>query len=223
MPLPWAITPLTRQRPGILAWRRTYLSTTRALPRRYYNVSPEASSDPKSRILADPERPDLFYHLFEAPSAVSATNHVFGLSFLRASRPGEDARSPRIIGYLPATEAGHAIEAGLNDFRENPAFRKILHKAVLEGLEEGVDEVQANGARQLQEGWMHIHDERNIPPLGRIGDPDDIIASVRVQDGKFLTDTYQPMPAYRMCTSDGVLKLTEGLAQKLKQVLERDT
>jgi len=72
-----------------------------------------------------------------------------------------------------------------------------------------VDEVQANGARQLQEGWMHIHgatfchyqppshwrdsgdcraytllDERNIPPLGRIGDPDDIIASVRVQDGK---------------------------------------
>lgn len=27
-------------------------------------------------------------------------------------------------------------------------------------------------------------DERNIPPLGRIGDPDDIIASVRVEDGK---------------------------------------
>jgi len=72
-----------------------------------------------------------------------------------------------------------------------------------------VDEVQANGARQLQEGWMHIHgasfatttlarlalipefvvlihflDERNIPPLGRIGDPDDIIASVRVHDGE---------------------------------------
>ena len=84
-------------------------------------------------------------------------------------------------------------------------FREILHKAIHEGLEEGVDEVQANGARQLQEGWMHIHgaslshspwlnlthchaatlaDERNIPPLGRIGDPDDIIASVRVQGGK---------------------------------------
>ena len=36
-------------------------------------------------------------------------------------------------------------------------FREILHKAIREGLEEGVDEVQANGARQLQEGWMHIH------------------------------------------------------------------
>ena len=80
-------------------------------------------------------------------------------------------------------------------------FREILHKAIREGLMEGVDEVQTNGARQLQEGWMHIHgtffhllwfrfrvyiplDERNIPPFGRIGDPDDIIASVRVQDGK---------------------------------------
>ena len=84
-------------------------------------------------------------------------------------------------------------------------FREILHKAISEGLEEEVDEIQMNGARQLQEGWMHIHgaslcpitpayfrcflaytlpDERNIPPLGRVGDPDDIIASVRVQDGK---------------------------------------
>lgn len=70
-------------------------------------------------MLADPERPDLFYHLFEAPSAVSATNHVFGLSFLKILKPGEDARSARIVGYLPATEGGHTIEAGLNDFREN--------------------------------------------------------------------------------------------------------
>ena len=27
-------------------------------------------------------------------------------------------------------------------------------------------------------------DNRNIPALGRIGDPDDIIASVRVEEGK---------------------------------------
>lgn len=70
-------------------------------------------------MLADPERPDLFYHLFEAPSAVYATNHVFGLSFLKNLKPGEDARSARIVGYLLATEGGHTIEAGLNDFREN--------------------------------------------------------------------------------------------------------
>ena len=27
-------------------------------------------------------------------------------------------------------------------------------------------------------------DNRNVPALGRIGDPDDIIASVRVEEGK---------------------------------------
>lgn len=27
-------------------------------------------------------------------------------------------------------------------------------------------------------------DERNVPALGRIGDPDDILASVRVEEGK---------------------------------------
>jgi hypothetical protein len=37
---------------------------------------------------------------------------------------------------------------------------------------------------------------------------------------KILPDTYQPMPSYRLCTSDGPTLLTEGLAAKLKLVLE---
>lgn len=89
------------------------------MPGRYSTASPEAISVPASRVLVDPERPDLFYHLFEAPSAVSSTNHVFGLSFVENLKSKEDARSPQIIGYLPASEGGHAVEAGLNDFREN--------------------------------------------------------------------------------------------------------
>lgn len=31
---------------------------------------------------------------------------------------------------------------------------------------------------------VHPTDDRNLPPLNRIGDPDDILASVRVQGGK---------------------------------------
>lgn len=84
-------------------------------------------------------------------------------------------------------------------------------------------------------------DSRNIPALGRIGDPDDIIASVLVQDSKvrsyvpsrgvdllsiplvfdqILPDTYQAMPSYRFCTADGPTQLTEGLAKKLRSILE---
>jgi hypothetical protein len=83
-----------------------------------------------------------------------------------------------------------------------------------------------------------VADDRNIPALGRIGDPDDILASVLVEDGKvlqcdfsaeyrstmyfgqILPETYQAMPSYRLCTADGLPQLTQGLAQKLKAVLE---
>jgi len=119
---PWALTLPTRLRPAIQVrtlWRQTYAPQPRALPRKYSTASPEANSESNSRVLADPERPDLFYHLLEPPSTVSSTNYVFGLSFLNALKPEDGAQSPRIVGYLPASEGGHAIKAGLNDFREN--------------------------------------------------------------------------------------------------------
>jgi hypothetical protein len=36
-------------------------------------------------------------------------------------------------------------------------FRKILHEAIQAGLREDVDDIQRNGALQLQSGWMHIN------------------------------------------------------------------
>ncbi|KAG2064570.1 hypothetical protein BDR04DRAFT_1109910 [Suillus decipiens] len=144
---------------------------------------------------------------------------VYAISFLTEPPPAPDSCS--VIGWLPAETAGEAdTEAGLNDFVENPKFRAIMHEAIQTGLREKVDDIWINGALQLQQGWMHIHDSRNLPALGRIGDPDDIIASVLVRDSNILPDTYQPMPSYRLCTSDGPTLLTEGLAAKLKLVLE---
>jgi hypothetical protein len=80
------------------------------------------------------------------------------------------------------------------------SFLDVLHQSIQEGLKEDIDEVQRNGALQVYQGWMHVHgellfllplltdlasrDARNPPALGRIGDPDDIIASVLVEDGK---------------------------------------
>ncbi|KAG2035570.1 hypothetical protein BDR03DRAFT_962128, partial [Suillus americanus] len=165
--------------------------------------------------ISDPSRPDLFYHPVSLPMIGSA----YAVSFLTQPPPTPDSCS--VMGWLPAETAGEAdAEAGLNDFVENPKFRAIMHEAIQTGLREKVDDIWINGALQLQQGWMHIHDSRNLPALGRIGDPDDIIASVLVRDSKILPDTYQPMPSYRLCTSDGPTLLTEGLAAKLKLVLE---
>ncbi|KAJ7769621.1 hypothetical protein DFH07DRAFT_768892 [Mycena maculata] len=75
-------------------------------------------------------------------------------------------------------------------------FRGLLHEAIRDGLNEGIDDVQINGAAQLGNGWTHIRDERNIPALGRIGDPDDIIASVLVEDGQIRPETYESAVAH---------------------------
>jgi hypothetical protein len=82
-------------------------------------------------------------------------------------------------------------------------FRDALHEAVQAVLEDGSDDILMSAAMQTGEGWMHINglstfvfrehlyssftDERNLPPMGRISDPEDIIGSVRVEGGKVCT------------------------------------
>ncbi|PPR06389.1 hypothetical protein CVT26_004650 [Gymnopilus dilepis] len=181
---------------------------------------------------ADPHRPDLYYHLMYAPTPASADQPVFALSFLEVSPP--DLDSATVIGWLPAVtyttdtpgtpeEQVRGHEPTLDDFVPNVKFVELLHDTVRHVLKEGLDEIWENGAKQLQEGWMHINDQRNIPALGRIGDPDDIIGSVLVEESKINAETYQPMPSYRLCTSDGVLQLTPGIAKHLRQTLLKYT
>ncbi|KAJ7130232.1 hypothetical protein C8R44DRAFT_905566 [Mycena epipterygia] len=192
-------------------------STRYVVPHRTRQRHPYSTSTPSNASLTDPARPDLHYHLVDPPTPVSSSIPAFALSFLSSPPP---TNSSTIIGWLPAAATGNDDEAGLNDFKENPKFRALLHTAIQDGLREEVDEIQINGAGQLGEGWMHIHDDRNIPALGRIGDPDDIIGTVLVQAGKIKPETYQPIPSYRICTSDGPTQLTPGLAQKLQALLE---
>ncbi|CAK5263740.1 unnamed protein product [Mycena citricolor] len=170
-----------------------------------------------SETINDPTRTDLHYHLQHPPTPLSNSAPAFALTFLPSAPPS--ATSSTVVGWLPATSEVEA-EAGLNDFKENPGFRTLLHEVISEALKQGVDDVQTNAALQMGSGWMHIHDERNVPALGRIGDPDDIIASVLVDEGKIQPETYQAMPAYRLCTADGPTQLTPGLARRLVEALE---
>lgn len=84
------------------AARRAYVTSTKSLP-------------PTS--FPDPDRPDLFYHLFEPPTSISNEVPVFALSFLPEMPSAVD--SCAVIGWLPAAAASEADQAGLNDFKEN--------------------------------------------------------------------------------------------------------
>jgi len=126
--------------------------------------------------------------------------------------------SRTVIGWVGSGET--EVE---NGFQENPGFRALLQETVASALgEPDLDETIQAEAIQRGEGWLHINDRRNIPALGRVGDPDDIIGTVMVQVGKVMASTYQAMPTYRICTGHGPTRLPEGLAQKLQQSLERE-
>ncbi|KAH9968146.1 hypothetical protein BC827DRAFT_1170565 [Russula dissimulans] len=237
---PNVFRPLSKQRTGALVLSSTRrASLRRPLPttlasrghvrpppfaaiRRFTSarvLSDEVSPHPTNTTFEDPTRKGLFYHLVPPPTLLSDTRPTFAVSLL--AHPPPSAESSTILGWLPAETPGGDHDAGLNDFVPNPRFLPLLHEAISEGLAEAVDDIQVAGALQLGSGWMHIHDERNIPPLNRIGDPDDILASVRVEDGKIIPETYQAMPSYRVCTAHGVTHLTEGLASKLQRLLEK--
>ncbi|CAE6474819.1 unnamed protein product [Rhizoctonia solani] len=150
----------------------------------------------------DPERKGLYYH--------PIGDNVFALSFLDEKPANQN--SATVIGLVKGGEKS-------NSFQENQAFVDLLHDTVKAALLEGVDQELSNDAVQRKEGWLHVHDYRNFPELGRVGDPDDILGSVLVQDGKIKGETYERMPAYRTCTTDGPVKLSPSLHERLLKSL----
>jgi hypothetical protein len=70
---------------------------------------------------SDPDRPDVFYHLFRPPTPLSSRIEAYALSFL--DRPPTKLDAAAVIGWLPAeSETGSDADAGLNDFKENGAY-----------------------------------------------------------------------------------------------------
>ncbi|KAL1411697.1 hypothetical protein Q8F55_002663 [Vanrija albida] len=155
----------------------------------------------------DPEHPHLHYHA-QPPAAPARIT----LSLL----PTPSAPHSRcVLGYLPPL-----ADAGLGDFVENPRFRELLHRAIKDGLAKGVSEsVEFEAGTRPGDGYMHITDERAIPPAGRIGETEDIVGSVFVEGGKIVASTYEPGPGYRLVTGHGVMTLPRGLDEHVVGVL----
>ncbi|KAI9295529.1 hypothetical protein K502DRAFT_275235, partial [Neoconidiobolus thromboides FSU 785] len=96
----------------------------------------------------------------------------------------------------------------------NKSFLSHLHKVIQKNVL--LDESLKNYASFQKEGWIHINDERNPAPFGRIADTEDIIGSVLIKDSTILPDTYQPMPSYRLFTkSHGLIQLADCYKKEL--------
>lgn len=171
------------------------------------------STSPGPPVLQDPIRPSIYYHLIEAPNPISRELPAYAVSLLE--KLPANPRSPTVMGWLLAASTRDDQEAGIQDFLENNEFLNVVHEVLRSVIAQNRDERLESEAIQLGSGWMHINDDRNLPEVGRISRPDDIIASVRVEDGKMLPETYNPMPTYRICTTDGLTTLSPGLEEEL--------
>lgn len=67
--------------------------------------------------------------------------------------------------------------------------------------------------------WLHIADERNPPPWGRIPLPEDIFGSVLLEKGVIQPNTYERMPSHRFVTSNGLFKLSDPMQRILVSTL----
>ncbi|KAI8390996.1 uncharacterized protein BYT42DRAFT_178118 [Radiomyces spectabilis] len=157
-----------------------------------------------------PSHPEL--HVHEASKSSPAPKLRYAISYVSsADIPASTSlldHPDLIIGWTP-----EQFELNHNSFVENNSFVQFLTNTLSENIHKVNDPTLKATAQWQKEGWLHIGDERNPPPWGRIPFPEDIIGTVLVKDGEIQPGTYQAMPTHRIVSPNGVFQLSEPLAR----------
>lgn len=122
--------------------------------------------------------------------------HSTALSF-----SDDPLQADQIIGWT-AGGTGPSLHIG---FRDNPALKSRLASVLQEGYM--TSRYLMALARTHGHGYMHIVDGRSMAAFGRCPDPDDIFATVLVQDGTMVSGSLEPMPTHRLLTVSGLFRL----------------
>lgn len=89
-----------------------------------------------------------------------------------------------------------------NNFIENGAFKETI-KSFFDYIASKDNEL-IDSAKNSNDEWIYIIDQRNKDPLGNVP-PDDIIGVFQVVDRKL--SEFKVNPNYRLMTVDGILNL----------------
>ncbi|KAJ2815556.1 hypothetical protein GGI24_006009 [Coemansia furcata] len=130
-----------------------------------------------------------------------------------------------VIGWLKgsadssATLVANGAEIRPAQFVENAKFWAHVEHVFREFAHED-PELQAQAAFH-KSGWMNVTDGRNPPPLGRTGEPEDIVGCVLVEDKRIKKGSFQPNPTHRPATIRGLFQLPKYLQAKLIECLAK--
>lgn len=138
----------------------------------------------------------------------------------RPTPPKDGSRA--VVGYSPLNSAGTDIDlSSPAKVKLNPSFMAALNEICT--AYGHLDPVMQAMAAAQDSGHLHIADEKNPPPYGRIPYPEDIIGTIRIEHGKLVKGTFTPMKeAYRPVSGEGVVKLSEYLEGKMLAMLENE-
>lgn len=104
-------------------------------------------------------------------------------------------------------------------FSSNPAFLELLHTTIAREVYGDFSFIIEAGANA--NAYMPIYDFREIPRYGRTPEVDDIFGYVQVgSDGKMISNSYEANAMYRLCSGEGLMRLSDHLYEKMRQGCE---
>ncbi|KAJ3183495.1 hypothetical protein HDU87_006814 [Geranomyces variabilis] len=174
---------------------------------------PTSSSSSASSSSAPPYPYPVYFLPAQPPSRTTA------LSFL-STTPSSSQQQPTaaaIIGWAKRKDITDLADITPAEFEANPAFEEVLHDVIKQNIDGDVG-VQGLAAYQKL-GYLNINDERTYAPFGRVSDPEDILGSCRLDDGKLVAGSYERMPTHRLFSFNGLFRLSEHLQDKLLERL----
>lgn len=108
-----------------------------------------------------------------------------------------------VLGFVEP--AKRVAQLAPPDFRENPAFLRLLSRVIFE--EVGNDPTLHMEADVQGEGSVYLLDGRTPNPGGRVP-PEDIIGAVKVEAGRVVPGSFRHNPRHRLLTAHGCFRLS---------------
>jgi hypothetical protein len=144
---------------------------------------------------------------------VTVENQKALLSLIK--KPGSTYVGHTLAKCIPpnVTEFQSKVPFTPSQFESNPIFHTVLNDTLSRFVYES--EIQKALATHFESGYLNINDQRTLVNWGRTADPEDILGTVLVKDGKMVPKTFEAMPTHRLYTINGFFKLEPFLSEKL--------
>ncbi|KAI9104829.1 hypothetical protein DFS34DRAFT_604677 [Phlyctochytrium arcticum] len=135
------------------------------------------------------------------------------LSFLSSQDLKDRALvSKQIIGWV-TKEVPSVDKLGPASFKANREFEELIQEVLAEWVTH--DEGFQGLAQHQKVGFLNINDQRTPSPWGRVSDPEDILGTIQLDNGKLVSGSYEGMPTHRLVSGNGLFQLSELLHGKL--------